>query len=266
MSHCPGTVSQKRLQFSSPPGSIRTSFSSRSLSNQFHSKKSDLNDSKVGLKVKDDNDYFDGLMNNPSFTRCTTYDVNSAGIPSDKTQLTRMRNNSDSNTTPIGLWTVAEDYPLMKKDYKKKTLNLFCKDEPTPSTQVDQPHRSRRHDANPNDSEIDSHCSPSPTSSPNLHSEFLVPSKYLETEGASSSSAALPPKVRTPTKPYPSPSLYLPPICTMTEYHGGIPSILTKEIVTFVSKIDNYDATWRRFAHLEISFTAIVLRHRLSTE
>lgn len=248
-----GMASHKQSQFSSPAASIRTSFSSRSLSNQFPMKKLDPDDSKLGLKVKDDNDYFDGLVNNPNSTRNEGHPLGPPFNFSDKTQLTRMRNNSDSNTTPTGLWTVAEDYPLMKRDYKKKAFGLF-KDELIPSPHLEQQqHRIRKQDGRHNDIERDLHSSPSPISSPNLHLDSISTSKYLESDNPIINPPTLPPKVRTtPTKPYSSPSLYLSPLCTMTEYQGGIPSLLTKEILTFVSKIDNFDATWRRYLYLFI--------------
>ena len=52
-----------------------------------------------------------------------------------------------------------------------------------------------------------------------------------------------------------SPSTVMPAemhmYCTMSEYGGGVPSPLTIEICSFVSKIDKYDAAWYRWvAHV----------------
>jgi hypothetical protein len=259
-----GCVAPKRYQFSSPQSTLRSSYSTRSLTAQSEIKKIDLDEThKAGLKVKDDNDYFEGSSSSvvPNLTRGSSTEGYSQALgsgphPTDRSYPGKLRNHvsTDSSTT-AGMWTVAEDYPLMKRDFRRKSFGHFSKEE-APS--FSSPHldqlRFPKQELN-GEVEPQSHP-PSSTPSPNIYSDHPTPpSKYLEPEIPAT--PTLPPTPAPSSRSGPAPKafsspsgllMYLPPTCTMSEFHGGIPSLLTHEIVAFVSRIDNFDVTWRRYA------------------
>jgi hypothetical protein len=255
-----GCVAPRRYQFSSPQSTLR---STRSLTAQKPDlKKIGLDEThKVGLKVKDDNDYFEASSGAvPNLTRGSSnegYSQQGFGPgPTDRSYLGKLRHNlrnlsTDSSVTTAGTWTVAEDYPLMKSGFRRKSFGHFSKEEaPSPSSPHLEQLRFRKQEVN---GELETE---SANPSPNIHTDHPTLSyKYLEPEIPAT--PTLPPTPAGVTsnrnipasKSFPSPSgllMYLPPTCTMSEFHGGIPSLLTHEIVAFVSRIDNFDVTWRR--------------------
>lgn len=246
-----GCVAPRRYQFSSPHNTIRSNYSTRSQSDM---KKMDLDETqKIGLKVKDDNDYFEASFSaTPNLTRGSSSEGSShhggcAGS-NDKSNVGKHRTNfsADSSATTTGIWTVAEDYPLMKRGFRRKSFGHFSKEEPAVTSLLVDQLRIRKHELN---GEFETESS---ASSPNIHTDSTLPSKYLEPELPATPTLPPTPALTTRSipvsKPLPSSGLlmYLPPTCTMSEFHGGIPSLLTHEIVAFVSRIDNFDVTWRR--------------------
>jgi hypothetical protein len=237
-------------------GSLRSSYSTRSLSNHLEDKKSELDLARVGLKVKDDIGFFDASLATPHLSRCTTamegYSQGYNFGPSDKGSLGRSRNNlSDSSS---GIWTVAEDYPLMKGDYRRKALGHQSRDEAsTSSSPLNEQMRMKKQDPHP-PAEVETDASSS-SPSPNLVAADLTTQQQryplpmpLSHENVPVSNLLPQTPVSRGSRPPQPPEMvmYLPPVCTMSDFRGGVPSLLTHEIVAFISRVDNYDVTWRR--------------------
>lgn len=224
-------------------GSLRSSYSTRSLSNHLEDKRPESEVARVGLKVKDDIGFFDASLATPHLARCTTAtDGYSQGFnfgTSDKGALGRVKNNlSDSSATTSGIWTVAEDYPLMKGDYRRKALGHQTREEASSSSPHTEQQRVRKQDSQPpTEAELGPSCLSS-SSSPSADVVNVELSQEPLPQSEPISRGARPPP--------PEMVMYLPPACTMSDFRGGVPSLLTHEIVAFISRVDNYDVTWRR--------------------